>query len=111
MPIKWHPDPEPANDERLLSPIQAAAILGVRMSTVAVWADRGRIPCDSQTPGGHRRYRAADVERLRVELGRPEVPPPPRTPHLPTRNGRQRELLSAGQVAAVVDVDIRTVRR
>ena len=39
------------------------------------------------------------------------MPPPPRTPHPPTRNGRNRELLSAGQVAALVDVDIRTVRR
>ena len=60
------------------------------MNTVAVWADRGRIPCATQTPGGHRRYRAADVERLRVELGRPAVPPPPRTPHPPPRNGRNR---------------------
>ena len=102
----------PAIDERLLSPGQAASILGVHRDTIAVWVGRGRIPCATQTPGGHHRYRAADVERLRVELGRPAVPPPARTPHPPpTRNGRNRELLSAGQVAALVDVDIRTVRR
>ena len=39
----------------------AAAIIGVHPSTVRLWTDKGILPAH-RTPGGHRRYRRADVE-------------------------------------------------
>jgi excisionase family DNA binding protein len=89
---------------------QVRAILGIADTTLDSWADAGRLPA-TRTPGGHRRFRASDVERLRVELGRPAVEPPPRTLHTPPWYGRRRRVLSAGEFAALADVDVRTVRR
>jgi excisionase family DNA binding protein len=40
----------------------AAAIAGVAVSTVRRWADEGRVP-SYRTPGGHRRFRVADLKR------------------------------------------------
>jgi excisionase family DNA binding protein len=40
---------------------QAAAFLGAAQSTVRKWADAGRLPA-FYTPGGHRRFRRADLE-------------------------------------------------
>jgi excisionase family DNA binding protein len=40
---------------------QAAAFLGAAQSTVRKWADSGRLPA-FYTPGGHRRFRRADLE-------------------------------------------------
>jgi excisionase family DNA binding protein len=40
---------------------QAAAFLGAAQSTVRKWADAGRLPT-FYTPGGHRRFRRADLE-------------------------------------------------
>ena len=40
---------------------EAAELLGVHPSTVRAWADRGEIPVQ-RTPGGHRRFRQADLE-------------------------------------------------
>lgn len=39
----------------------AAAIIGVHPSTVRLWTDKGILPAH-RTPGGHRRYKRADVE-------------------------------------------------
>ncbi len=39
----------------------AADIIGVHPSTVRLWTDKGILPAH-RTPGGHRRYRRADVE-------------------------------------------------
>lgn len=50
------PAPEP-----LLTPSEVAAVFKVHPNTVSVWAERGRIP-SFKTPGGHRRFRQADVE-------------------------------------------------
>lgn len=50
--------------ERLLSPGEVADILGVDPKTVARWAVAGSIPF-TRTVGGHRRYKPADVYRLR----------------------------------------------
>src|SRR5881296_3923677 len=40
---------------------QAAKYLGVAHSTIRKWSDLGRVPA-FYTPGGHRRYRRADLE-------------------------------------------------
>ena len=96
--------------DRLLTPGQACTILGISDTTLSKWTDEGRLPA-SRTPGGHRRFRPADVERLRLELGRPAVEPPPRTLHLMPGYGSRRRLLSAAQVGALADVDARMVRR
>jgi excisionase family DNA binding protein len=59
---------EPASARRLaddgrewLTLGQAAAFLGAAQSTVRKWADGGRLPA-FYTPGGHRRFRRADLE-------------------------------------------------
>jgi excisionase family DNA binding protein len=40
---------------------QAAKYLGVAQSTIRKWSDQGRVPA-FYTPGGHRRYRRADLD-------------------------------------------------
>lgn len=47
-------------DEALLTPKQVAALFGVDPKTVTRWAQAGKIGCVI-TPGGHRRYRSAEV--------------------------------------------------
>ncbi len=42
---------------------QAAELLGVHPATVRNWADHGDLP-SRRTPGGHRRFRRADVTHL-----------------------------------------------
>ncbi|TVR23979.1 MAG: helix-turn-helix domain-containing protein [Anaerolineaceae bacterium] len=42
---------------------KAAEILGVHPATVRNWADRGELT-SRRTPGGHRRFRRADLEHL-----------------------------------------------
>jgi excisionase family DNA binding protein len=43
-----------------LSLSEASARLGVHPTTLRRWADAGNIPC-LRTPGGHRRFRTADI--------------------------------------------------
>lgn len=49
--------------EQWLSLGDAAKQLGVHNATLRRWADDGEIPC-MLTPGGHRRFMTADVERF-----------------------------------------------
>src|SRR5687768_3603426 len=42
---------------------QAAKYLGVAQSTMRKWSDLGRVPA-FYTPGGHRRYRRADLDQF-----------------------------------------------
>jgi len=51
-------------DDRLLSPAEAAAVLKVHRNTLARLEKRGELTA-LRTLGGHRRYRAAAVEALR----------------------------------------------
>lgn len=46
-----------------LSTTEAAAILGVHPDTLKLWAKRNLIP-SWRTPGGHRRFNRADLERF-----------------------------------------------
>jgi transposase len=56
----------PADDD-LLRPREVAEIFGVAVTTVAQWARSGAMPC-MLTPGGHRRYRWADVRAVFGDL-------------------------------------------
>jgi excisionase family DNA binding protein len=53
---------------------QAAKYLGVAQSTIRKWSDGGRLPA-FYTPGGHRRFRRADLDQFvgssRTAGGRP----------------------------------------
>lgn len=53
------------SDEGLMTPREVAAVLGVRASTVAMWARLGSLKPAVRTPGGHRRYFHADVLAFR----------------------------------------------
>src|SRR5690349_8665737 len=50
----------------LLKPREAAALLGVRTTTLAHWARDWLIKPAVHTPGGHRRYRRGEVLALRT---------------------------------------------
>jgi excisionase family DNA binding protein len=52
---------------RLLRAGEVAALLQVSRRSVASWASRGMIPF-IETPGGHRRFRAADIRALVASL-------------------------------------------
>ena len=49
--------------ERLLTPGEVATLFRVDPKTVTRWAASGRIS-SIQTPGGHRRFREAEVREL-----------------------------------------------
>lgn len=49
----------PATD-RLLAPAEVAKLLRVSTKTPSRWAIAGKLP-STKTPGGHRRFREADV--------------------------------------------------
>jgi excisionase family DNA binding protein len=48
----------------LMTSTNAARLLGVGVTAIKRWTDEGVLPC-VRTPGGHRRFRSADVQRLR----------------------------------------------
>jgi excisionase family DNA binding protein len=50
-----------------MTPAEVAALFGVNPKTVQRWAKTGRLS-SIKTPGGHRRYRAAEVYALLAEL-------------------------------------------
>ena len=52
--------------EPLLSSGQVAALFSVDRTTVADWADKGKLS-EIRTLGGHRRYREAEVRALLAE--------------------------------------------
>ncbi|MGD0713870.1 MAG: response regulator [Gaiellaceae bacterium] len=65
------------DDSEWLTLGQAARFLGVAQSTIRKWSDGGRVPA-FYTPGGHRRYRRADLEAFLHRSGprgRPERGP------------------------------------
>lgn len=51
------------NEERMLLPAEAARMFGVAPATLTRWAKAHKIRY-IRTPGGHRRYREADVLAL-----------------------------------------------
>jgi excisionase family DNA binding protein len=72
--------------EPLYTPAEVAVIFRVDPKTVTRWAAAGRI-VSIRTPGGHRRYRKSEVDRLlrgdetpRALSRKPVNPLRPRTP-------------------------------
>lgn len=59
-----------------LSLERASRRLGVHPTTLRRWADEGSIDV-FMTPGGHRRFRASDLERFERECSRSRMPAPP----------------------------------
>lgn len=53
-------------DDELLTPGEVAAIFGVDPKTVTRWAEAGKLRA-VRTLGGHRRFRASEIMRLRRE--------------------------------------------
>jgi excisionase family DNA binding protein len=53
----------PIEVDPLLTPAEVARMFRVDPKTVTRWAKAGRI-ASLRTPGGHRRYREADVQAL-----------------------------------------------
>jgi excisionase family DNA binding protein len=49
--------------DALLTPREVAGLFGVRTTTIARWAREGALT-PLRTPGGHRRYRRQDIQRL-----------------------------------------------
>jgi excisionase family DNA binding protein len=58
----------PMNEPDWLTLGQAAKYLGVAQSTIRKWSDGGRLPA-FYTPGGHRRYRRADLDEFLSQSG------------------------------------------
>ena len=63
--------PEP---EALLTPAEVAALFRVDPKTVTRWAKAGKLSA-IRTLGGHRRYRAAEVQALLAGLETDKQPP------------------------------------
>jgi len=72
-----HVPPEP---EALLTPAEVAALFRVDPKTVTRWAKAGKLSA-IRTLGGHRRYRAAEVQALLAGVQGDEPPASP--PHQP----------------------------
>jgi hypothetical protein len=59
-------------DDHLLKPYEATRALGIATATLAQMARAGRLP-SLATPGGHRRYRWADIRARRDVTTDPEL--------------------------------------
>jgi excisionase family DNA binding protein len=64
------------NEPEWLTLGQAARFLGVAQSTIRKWTDQHRVPA-FKTPGGHRRYRRADLQRFLERSAAGEAGPGP----------------------------------
>ncbi len=80
----------PRAQGRWLTLGEAARILGVDATTLRGWADAGKIRI-FRTPGGHRRFDAADLDAFLSASAAPPAPVPkiPATPGVPAGTARQ----------------------
>lgn len=68
------PEAESGDDDALLTPAEVATLFRVTPKTVTRWAEAGKLPV-VKTLGGHRRFPAQHVHRVRAEMmnGLPET--------------------------------------
>jgi diguanylate cyclase (GGDEF)-like protein/excisionase family DNA binding protein len=85
----------------------AAAELGVSLNTLRRWSDAGRLKC-YRSPGGHRRYRRADIEALLRAETTPagHDPGAPQPAGVPAVDLRTSLLTLAGVAAEGADVGL-----
>jgi excisionase family DNA binding protein len=74
--------PVPGGHERLLTPGEVAVLFRVDPKTVTRWASAGRLG-SIRTPGGHRRFREAEVRALLGGAGPAPVRDSAHSPHSP----------------------------
>jgi excisionase family DNA binding protein len=60
------------DENELLTPAEAMAILHCTDKTLSRWAEEGKIKA-IRTPGGHRRYKAVSVRRYARRTGRDQL--------------------------------------
>jgi excisionase family DNA binding protein len=65
--MSTNPRTTTSEDEQLLTPAEVAAMFRVDPKTVTRWAKAGKLS-SIRTLGGHRRYRASEVARLRAGI-------------------------------------------
>lgn len=75
---------------------EAADILGVHPSTVRHWADSGDLP-SQRTPGGHRRFRRADLQQWAL-MRSPDTAPAEARLMMQNALGRARLEIGEGQL-------------
>lgn len=62
-----------APKKQWLTLAEASALLGVHRATLRTWADEGHVRA-FRTPGGHRRFLAAEIQALVATAGEPKAP-------------------------------------
>lgn len=60
--------PDVAPEDRVLTPAEAAAVLGLTVKDLYALEARGKLTARVRTLGGHRRFREDDVRALREKL-------------------------------------------
>lgn len=87
---------------RSLTASEAAAMVGVSLATIRLWADAGRIPCH-RTAGGHRRFEVEELREWMQIHGAPApraIKPAPASPTITACPAMARYLLAhTGAVA------------
>lgn len=98
---------------RSLTASEAAAMVGVSLATIRLWADAGRIPCH-RTAGGHRRFEVDELREWMEIAGAPApraIKPAPAFPTITVYPAMARYLLAhtgavADRVRAQADAGI-----
>lgn len=57
--------------DELLTPRQAAALIGITADTIGDWAREGKLPAQRTSATGHRRFRRSDVEAYIASVNQP----------------------------------------